>query len=462
MEGASLVEVNHILQGRILYAPPSIFFVPLIYPPLYFYIAAGIAKIIGPGFGALRLVSFLSSVICAIVLYMVVHSKTKKRFAGLLAIGCFASMFMLTGQWFDIARVDMLAAALSLLGIYLAQERDDEVAPITALLGGIIFALAFMSKQSALGVVLIAIFYLLLFNWRRAFWLAFSFALSTGLLYGIFWLESAGWINYYLFTIPRAHAFSFEAGRVVSVLISQFAPIPFLLIVGLLPFILSPRKTLVDRDYRYYLVMAGALIATGIIGRLNAFSGPNVYVPTYLGISLLVGLEAGWLFDIVQQSDRRRINAGLVIPELILLSAQFAFLMPAFFQSQTIPTKQDRAFGDALVARIKNYSGDVLVPDTNYLNLYAGKTPYYNEMAMSEIRGEGNLYPMPEWPAILSQLNTLIHAPTTSAVIVDFQPPLGDLVSDCKQEHISYPDKITFTPVAGPPNARPNLIFTCN
>ena len=462
MEGASLVEVDHILQGRILFAPPSIYFVPLIYPPLYFYISAGIAKIIGIGFGALRLASFLSSAVCAAVLYAAVHSRTKNKFAGLLAVGCFASAFMLTGQWFDIARVDMLAAALSMLGIYLARERDREAAPITALLAGIVFGLGFMTKQSALGIALAAIVYLLIFNWRRAFWLAFSFVISTGVVYSIFWLDSAGWINYYLFTIPRAHAFSFEAGRIISVLISQFAPIPVFLIVGLLPFVLSPRKTSLDRDHRYYLAMAGALIATSIIGRLNAFSGPNVYVSTYLGIALLVGLEAEWLLEITRQSNLQKSAAPLIILEWILLSVQFAFLLPAFIQTKTIPTQQDKATGDALVARIKNYNGDVLAPDVNYLTLYAGKTPYYNEMAMSEIRGEGNLYPMPEWPALETQINALIHAPTTSAVLVDFLPPLGNLITNCKQQNITYPNKTTFAPVAGPPSARPNIIITCN
>ena len=78
--------------------------------------------------------------------------------------------------------------------------------------------------------------------------------------------------------------------------------------------------------------MAGALIATGIIGRLNAFSGPNVYVSSYLGIALLAGLEAGWL-------TKLKINPALILLEWILLSAQFGFLVPAYFQTKTIPTQ---------------------------------------------------------------------------------------------------------------------------
>ncbi len=485
MEGAALVQVNCLLAGKTLYVPPSIDFVPLIYPPLYFYVSAGITKIIGFGFGALRLVSFLSSALSALVIYLAVKEKTNSKFAALLGAGCFASTFILTGQWFDIARTDMLAAALSMLGIYLARENYNVTLPAPVvqaevseakslkprknetlqsfhsfrvtykdLLSGLILALAFLTKQSALGVSLAVILYYFIFNWRRAIWFALSFALSIAILYGIFWLNSVGWVNYYLFTIPAAHAFDFSIGKIISVLIGQFAFIPVFLIAGLLPILISPRKLFNDQLYRYYIVMAGALIATGVIGRLNAFSGPNVYVPSYLGVALLIGLEAGWLTEL-------KIHPALILLEWVLLSAQFGFLVPAYFQTKTIPTQQDRAAGDALVAKIKSYSGDVLLLDNNYLALYAGKTPYFNEMPMSEISGQGNLYPMPQWTTLQKQINSLIHAPTTNAVIVDFALPIKAMVNDCKQQPIAYPDKIVFEPVAGPPDSRPSLIITC-
>ena len=452
MEGAALVQVNRLLAGKALYVPPSIDFVPLIYPPLFFYTSALIAKIIGLGFGALRLVSFLSSALCAVIIFLAVKEKTNSKFAALLGAGVFASTFMLTGQWFDIARTDMLAAGLSMLGIYLARESKDNF--IATLFSGLVFALAFLTKQSGLIVGLAAILYYLLFNWRRAITLMLSFFISLAILYGIFLLTSAGWINYYLFTIPAAHAFDFSVGRIISVLIGQFESIPLFLIVGLVPIIVSPRKIFNDKLYRYYLVMAGALIATGIVGRLNAFSGPNVYVSSYLGIALLAGLEAGWLTEL-------KIKPALILLEWILLSAQFGFLVPAYFQTKTIPTQEDRAAGDALVAKIKSYSGDVLLLDNNYLALYAGKTLYFNEMPMSEISGQGSLHSQPQWSELRPQINLLIHAPTTDATIVDFTLPIKPMIADCKQQSISYADKIVFEPVAGPPDSRPSLIMTC-
>lgn len=453
MEGVALVQVNRLLSGKALYVPPSIDFVPLIYPPLYFYVSAGVAKIIGLGFGALRLVSLLSSVMCAAIAYLAVKEKTNSKFAACLSAGCFAATFMLTGQWFDIARTDMLAAALSMLGIYLAREQRDS-GHSKILLSGLIFALAFLTKQSALGIGLAAIVYYLIFNWRRAIWLTVSFAVSFVILYGIFWLSSAGWVNYYLFTIPAAHAFDFSAGRIISVVISQFGSIPIILIAGLLPIIVSPRKLFNDSPYRYYIVMAGALIATGVIGRLNAYSGPNVYVSSFLGVALLIGLEAGWLTEL-------KIHPALILLEWVLLSAQFGFLIPAYFQTKTIPTKEDHAAGDAFIAKIKQYSGDVLLLDNNYLALYADKTPYFNEMPMSEISGQGNLYSMPQWTKLQPQINSLLHSPSTSAIIVDFALPIRSMISNCKQQAIAYADKIVFQPVAGPPDSRPSLIITC-
>ena len=201
MEGAALVQVNRLLAGKALYVPPSIDFVPLIYPPLFFYASALIAKIIGLGFGSLRLVSFLSSALCAVIIFLAVKEKTNSKFAALLGAGVFASTFMLTGQWFDIARTDMLAAGLSMLGIYLAREPANNVtlseakslrATYKILFSGLVFALAFLSKQSALIVALAAILYYFLFNWRRAIVLTLSFGLFLAILYGIFWLNQRG------------------------------------------------------------------------------------------------------------------------------------------------------------------------------------------------------------------------------------------------------------------------------
>jgi hypothetical protein len=303
-----------------------------------------------------------------------------------------------------------------------------------------------------------AILYYSIFNWRRAIKLVLSSGLSFIILYLIFSFNSNGWISFYLFTIPFAHVFYFSLGHIVSVFVSQFLAIPFFLFVAILPIVVTPRKIIRDKPYRYYYIMAGALIVTGVIGRLNAFSGRNVYVPSYLGVALLVGLEAGWLTGILPRDNK---SSFFIILQWVLLSTQFVLLIPAYIHTRTIPSRQDRTAGNELVAKIKSYKGDVILLENNYLALYAGKMPYYNEIPMNEFSGQGNLYPLPQWTLLQPRINGLIRAPTTSAIFVNSGRSIKGLPSECDRKRILYPDKIVFTPVAGPPNARPNFVITC-
>jgi hypothetical protein len=66
MEGKSLVQLWRLLGGQVLYVRPTLSYVPMIYQPLYFYLARLVAEIAGSGFVSLRLVSILASVGCAV------------------------------------------------------------------------------------------------------------------------------------------------------------------------------------------------------------------------------------------------------------------------------------------------------------------------------------------------------------------------------------------------------------
>src|SRR4029453_9617863 len=70
MEGGSLVEGNRLLAGQSLSVRPSVDFVPFVYAPLYFYLSALVSQLTGPGFLALRLVSFAASLSCFTLLFL--------------------------------------------------------------------------------------------------------------------------------------------------------------------------------------------------------------------------------------------------------------------------------------------------------------------------------------------------------------------------------------------------------
>ena len=93
LESSAYYQVLRVLAGQSLYVEPSLEYVPSIYPPLYFYAAALLARITGPGFLALRLVSFLSSLGSMALIGYIVYRESYRRIAGLWAAGFFAATY---------------------------------------------------------------------------------------------------------------------------------------------------------------------------------------------------------------------------------------------------------------------------------------------------------------------------------------------------------------------------------
>src|ERR1700722_18058099 len=108
MEGGSVELGGRGLAGHSLYTAPSVTFVGWTYPPLYYWLAAALAKVIGLGFLPLRLVSLIASLAAMGALAFTVIRETGNRTAGLVAAGLFAATFQISGSWFDTGRVDSL------------------------------------------------------------------------------------------------------------------------------------------------------------------------------------------------------------------------------------------------------------------------------------------------------------------------------------------------------------------
>ncbi len=108
MEGGMVDHVVRLLSRKQLYTEPSIEFIPFIYTPLFSYVGMIISKIFGVGFFSLRLISFLSSLGCFIIIFEFVRRETKSLFFAILSTGLFAATYRISGAWLDLARVDSL------------------------------------------------------------------------------------------------------------------------------------------------------------------------------------------------------------------------------------------------------------------------------------------------------------------------------------------------------------------
>ena len=196
LEGGEVEIVNRVVHGQAIYVAPSLHYVPYPYPPLFIWVSAAFAKVLGVGFLAPRLVSFLASLGVLALLWQLVRRETGDAVAGLVAAGLFAATYQASGAYFDLARVDSLFLVLLLAAIAVA--RRGQTWRAGGLIGVLVF-LSFFSKQTALIAALPLLVYLVVF--RRRVGISACLTLGALLVVSTVVLDHAshGWYDYYVF-----------------------------------------------------------------------------------------------------------------------------------------------------------------------------------------------------------------------------------------------------------------------
>lgn len=397
MEGATVDHVARILAGKGIYVRPSLAFVPYLYTPLYLYLAAGLAKVTGIGFFPLRLISLLASLGSLALIFLFVSRETHSRSAGLLAAGLFAATYRLCDGWFDIARVDSLFLCLLLAGCYLLRFYPTARAMA---LGGVLLALAFLTKQIALPIAVPVLAYCL--RWRRpqgylaAGMLVTLVAGSTLVLH----LVSGGWYTFYAFSLPRQH--QLELGKFASFWLADllaWLPIACTAAVGY--FFL---QTNADAR-RWYALLAVGMIGGAWSARVHSGGYSNTVLPAYAMLAILFGLAAA------RAAERR--------PAWVYLAclAQFALLI--YNPLRFLPTHADLAAGQRVQALVAAMPGAVYLPFHGFLPTLAGKQSYAHAMAVYDVE-RGTAQPVKA--ALDAQIVDALTHRRFSAVILDARP----------------------------------------
>ena len=374
MEGGALEEVRRILAGQPLYARPSLDYVAYRYAPLYFYVSAAVAAVVGHDFLGLRLVSFAASAGSLALVFRMVHTETGSREAGLLAAGLFAATARLSGFWFDVARVDALYLFLLLLAAWWIRR---ERAPVAV---GAVLALAFHTKQTAL---LPALGYVAFYFWRRRSQArALLATFVAGAMGGALLADalSAGWYTRFVF---RPHwllwhrAGSFWARDLLAGLpVASVAAVFYL-----------ARPAGRDREARaFYAVFAVLMVGTAFYSRLIVGAYLNALLPACAALSVLFGLGL----------HEARRGLGSPAPEAraaetaVWAAAALQFALLAFNPLAQVPTREDAAAGARLVATLAGLGGDVLVASHPYLAVRAGGRGHAHAMAIGELSLAGD------------------------------------------------------------------------
>ena len=438
MEGGQVDHVLRILHGQSIYGEPSPEFVTFVYNPLYYYLAAGLSWILGPGFIPLRLLSFLASVGIFAILFRLVHRETGSRYAALISAGLFAATYPLSGGWFDLGRVDSLFLCFLLAGFY--KIRFDETLR-GAVLAGLLFFLSFLVKQSAV-IPAAAMMLFLLFDDRRRS-LVFA-ALSVGLSGLAVLLLNAIHHGWYMYVVTSAGNIPIEPPMILGFWTRDLAP-RLLIATVLSGMVLAGLRTGEQRKFRFHIFMAAILLALAWLGRIHNGGFINVLMPVHLELAILTGL-----FVSVAFSQKSRV---LRFASLIPLLAQFCFLI--YPPERMIPSAQDRRAGEEMIRRLRGIPGDVLIPYHGYYSTLAGKKPHAHIMTMIEVVISGDAALSHK---LVDEIRGEIHAQRYGAIVLDREWFREDVEKYYVKAGRVFENDSVFWPVTGV-RTRPEWIY---
>jgi hypothetical protein len=447
MEGGTLGHVQRVLAGEPLYVPPTLAFVPFIYPPLYAYVSAAAAWLLGGGFTPLRLVSVLASLGGFALVFLVIRRETKDLEASALGACLLAATYAESGTFFDLARADSLCLLLLLAAVAVARLGATSRSAATC---GVLLALACLTKQPAL----LAAPALAIVEARRGRRRAIVFAAAfVGVLgAAVLALDALhdGWFLYYVYGLAgqgpiKRVLVTFWARDVLSPL----AIAALLTVAGLW----LRRARGEARDAGDWAWLLAALATPAWASRFNVGSDVNVLMPMHAAVALGFGLA--WhevrLRLLASSPDERAPAAAMA---WLVCLAQLARLLyePAAF----VPRRADREAGAALVRTLAALPRPVFVPNHPYLLARAGIEPHAHQVGINQFL---NGRPGAWRDRIAAEQRAAIRDRRYGAIVLDSWFWFKDDVERCYRPlGPAVADPGAFWPVAGA-RLRPQTIY---
>ncbi len=376
IEGAIVDSCRWILSGNQLYVAPSIDFVPLNYPPLFFYVSALAMKLIGEGFLAPRLVSILSSIGCMLLIFGMVKRETKNTTAAFLAAAFFAAAYKLCETWYDIAKSDSFHLLLMLASVYTVRIFKNHW---KAIIPSFFLCLAFHTKQST--IFLIAFIALYFFIYERRVFISYIISILV-LLAGTFlylYQISSGWYYYYVYMIPQNHLRS--DSNYIFFWTEYFLPyLSPMLILLITYFVLRKRVSQIDLRLNtpFYSIVAVGMLLSSYLIMLHNVAWANNLMPSIAAVAVLAMICFSDLLKAAHTKSRFLVR---ILWLIILLQFSLFIYLP----NQQAPTCEDEQAGYNLLNIIDNIEGDVLVREHSYYSAMVGKPTFAQRMAVLDV-----------------------------------------------------------------------------
>jgi 4-amino-4-deoxy-L-arabinose transferase-like glycosyltransferase len=455
IEGGMVNQVARLLHGQSMYVAPTINYVPFLYPPVYFWFSGLAALIFGIGFFPLRLVSFLASLVSFTIIFLIVRAETRNGWAALLSTALFAATFRVTGAWLDIARVDSLFLAIWLLFIYFVRSKKSTG---YAVLTGVLAALAYLTKQTALIACLPILVYLFWRNWKYALICLAAAVLTVGIITLVLNYASVGWYSYYVFSLLSQQTEWLPQEFITFWKNDLLVHLPLAVLFAAFFLVGRPKQ---DQSslYQWLAILTGAL-AGSFLTRVKIGGYENVLLPLYAVLSILFGLGLAGLLKLIRQVPadyRGRLEALIHIACLIQL---VLLLYNPFAQ---IPTSADLQAGNMLVKMVSEVKGPVFLPDHSYLPALAGKAVFANNSAIWDVlRGDQSTQAK---KLLSANISAAIQKQSFDEIIVDGDIDLDWCCAGIDQSYTHmggvFQDQAVFYTVTGD-KKRPTTIYLAN
>lgn len=437
-EGAALLQVKQILAGEGLYQAPNLAFMPLVYTPVYHYLSAFVSLLVGEGFLGLRLLSFISSIAAAGMIFWIVYRETEDGFAGWISSTLYLACFQLSGGFYDLARVDSLFifVILGTLLLFLRARNGFDLA-----VAGIMVAVSFFTKQTAL-LVFMPILVYAGFHYRwKSLYLYSSSLLGIGVTILIWSRISSGWFQYYIFQLPQEHGYSI-IDAVNFWVGDTLRPLGIAFVFGLILIFhwlkrdsrSEPGSTWDLGDEKatmYVLFFLGCFLGAWITRASNGGAENNI-MPAYASISIMLGFGFArakrWLDEQegLQQRGKLFVNLMVMVQFIALLYNPLTY----------IPTPADKRTNQVLIEIMEQTEGEIFIPYRSHLPGYVGKQTHAHVVSIFELVGYFHGDVQPQGVELLEEIREKIREQEYGVVILDHPMPWFKEALDVNYRHL--------------------------
>lgn len=409
-EGPILFQIEWLREHGTIYLPiaePP--YAVSNYPPVFHYTTWLMTNLVPDSLMAGRLVSFIAGLVSAALIFTLVyrltgcsHARVSRAFGGCLAALFFLSHYSVT-LWSVMARVDMLALALGLLGMLVFELARLHQSRLLACLSGLIFVLAVYTKQNMVGAAAAALLTALLFD-RRLLLAALAASIPTGLIaMALLQATSGGEFLLHAFYY-NINEFRWSLIAPLSMAFAALNPIEILILVFGSAYLLVRwrQRTLAQRSAAnagsdFPLVLFSIFAVFGMLSAVTSLkegAAANYYLEFQAAGSLLLGLVATRIIRLMneRQSDPHywRYRAAAILG-LGMLAWQTIYGWESKYRPpyEIIVPNMERV---AELAR--TLEGPVISEDMVLLHRI-GKPLYFQPFIMTRLAEEGQWNPGP-------------------------------------------------------------------